>query len=216
MKYTRLIIKVIVAFLVISTISLIGAEMIVKRYTVGKTFNSTSEIPHNKVGVILGTNKYFSIGMVNQYYQYRIDAAVVLYNSGKIEYILVSGDNSTKAYNEPITIKNDLVDRGIPPDKIYMDFAGFRTLDSVVRCKLIFGQDSITVISQQFHNERAVFIANVKGIEAVGYNAKDVNVSYGFNTRVREKFARVKMILDLVFGKEPRYLGDKIEIKQID
>jgi len=99
------------------------------------------------------------------------------------------------------------------PKKINLDYAGFRTLDSVVHCKEIFGQPSITVISQPFHNERAIFIAGYKNIQAIGYNARDVNAHYGFKTRLREKFARVKMILDLVFGKSPKYLGEKVEIK---
>lgn len=177
------------------------------------TYNSTQKIPQNKVGLLLGTAKYLSKGTPNLYYKYRIEAAIELYRSGKIKYILISGDHGTISYNEPTTMKKDLVEKGIPASKIYLDYAGFRTLDSVVRCKKVFGQENITIISQQFHNKRAIYLARQYGMKAVGYNAKDVSARYGFKTQVREKLARTKMVLDLIFGTDPKYLGKKIEIK---
>lgn len=196
----------------ISLVSIFVADALVKKKASDKVYLSTENIPHNKAGLLLGTNKFLSNGQINLYYRYRIEAAVELFNSGKIDFVLISGDNSKKDYDEPTTIKEDLVDAGIPENKIFLDYAGFRTLDSVVRCKEIFGQNSITVISQPFHNERAIYIANRKGINAIGFNAQDVTVHYGFKTQVREKFARVKMLMDLTFGKRPKFLGEKIEI----
>lgn len=198
---------------IFSLIGLFGADRLVEKTASDKVFNSTEEIPYNKVGLFLGTGKILSNGRINLYYKYRIDAAGELFKAGKIDYILVSGDNSTKDYDEPSTIKEDLIKNGIPANRIFLDYAGFRTLDSVVRCKEIFGQSSITIISQQFHNERAIYIAKRKDIDAVGFNAQDVNVNYGFKTQIREKFARVKMVLDLIFGKKPKFLGEKIKIK---
>ncbi len=192
---------------------LLVPDMIVRRSCRGLLFTSEEEVPHNKAGLLLGTSKYTGRGRLNLYYKYRIDAAVSLYKAGKIDYILVSGDNSRKSYDEPTEMKNDLVNAGVPAGKIFPDYAGFRTLDSVVRCREIFSQDSITVISQRFHNERAVFIAKHKGITAVGFNARDVTRSYGAKTRAREKLARVKMLADLVFGKKPKFLGEKVEIR---
>ena len=212
MRYVKKILKIGVLIGILSLIGIFGADRLVEKSASDKVFNSTKEIPHNKVGLFLGTGKVLSNGRINLYYKYRIDAAVKLFKAGKIDFILVSGDNSTKDYDEPSTIKEDLIKKGIPSSKIYLDYAGFRTLDSVVRCKEIFGQNSITIISQQFHNERAIYIAKRKDIEAVGFNAKDVNVHYGFKTRLRERFARVKMVLDLIFGKKPKFLGEKIEI----
>ncbi|PXY01323.1 protein SanA [Marinifilum breve] len=194
-------------------IGIYGSNKLVEKAAADKIYDSTTKIPHNKVGLFLGTAKYVSNGQINLYYKYRIDAAVALFKAGKVKFILVSGDNSTKEYDEPSTIKEDLVSKGIPANKIYLDYAGFRTLDSVVRCKKIFGQNSITIISQQFHNERAIYIANNKDIHAIGFNAKDVSVHYGFKTQLREKLARVKMVIDLVIGKQPKFLGEKIEIK---
>ena len=110
-------------------------------------------------------------------------------------------------------MKNELINRGIPADKIYEDFAGFRTLDSVVRAKEIFGQNSYIIISQKFHNERAIYLAQKNGIEAFGFNAKDVNKYAGIKTKIREYLARTKVFVDFFIGKEPKFGGEKIEIK---
>lgn len=178
----------------------------------GKTFSTTDEMKSNKVGMVLGTAKYRAKGGINLYFKYRIDATVQLYNSGKIEFVLVSGDNSTQYYNEPEAFKKELIKRGIPEHKIFLDYAGFRTLDSVVRASKVFGQNRITIISQKFHNERAIYLAEHFGIEAIGFNAKDVSKNYGFKTRVREYFARSKAVLDVIFKVKPKFLGEKIEI----
>lgn len=175
-------------------------------------YDNITETPSKKVGLLLGTAKYVKGGWINLYYTHRIAAAIELYKAGKIKYILISGDNGRESYDEPTLMKEDLKAAGIPESAIYLDYAGFRTLDSVVRCKRIFGELDILVISQQFHNERAVFIARAKEMQAIGYNAQDINAKYGFKTRIREYLARTKMFLDLWFGKEPKFLGDKIRI----
>jgi len=188
------------------------SNFLVKQTAKTKLYNTTESIPYNKVGLLLGTGKKLSNGNLNLYYKYRIDAAVTLFKANKITYILISGDNSKTNYDEPTEMKNDLILQGVPANKIILDYAGFRTLDSVVRSQVIFGLDKITVISQEFHNERALYIAKQKGIEAVGFNAKSVTARYGFKTQLREKLARVKMILDLVFGKKPKFLGEQMKI----
>jgi SanA protein len=175
-------------------------------------YDNITETPSKKVGLLLGTAKYVKGGWINLYYTHRITAAVELYKAGKIEYILISGDNGSESYDEPTLMREDLMAAGIPESAIYLDYAGFRTLDSVVRCKRIFGELDILVISQQFHNERAVYIARAKGMQAIGYNAQDVNAKYGFKTRIREYLARTKMFLDIWFGKEPKFLGEEIQI----
>ena len=165
------------------------------------------------VGLLLGTSKNDSHGKPNLYFFNRIDAAVRLYNAGKIKYIIVSGDNRSVKYNEPMIMKRELVKRGIPAEVIFVDYAGFRTLDSVIRAREIFGQNSFIIISQEFHNKRAVFIARRSGIEAYGYNAEDVRMYNGLFTRIREIFARVKVFLDIyVFHTNPKYLGVKVVI----
>jgi SanA protein len=175
-------------------------------------YDDASIIPHNRVGLLLGTSKYTSNNNQNQYFNNRIQAAAALFHAKKIDYILISGDNSFTYYNEPQMMLEDLIKLHVPKEKIYLDYAGFRTLDSVIRAKKIFGLNQFTVISQKFHNERAIFIARKNGIDAVGFNAKDVDKFYGFKTKIREKFARVKVVIDLLAGKEPKFLGEPIEI----
>lgn len=188
------------------------ANYSIKRAAKDNTYFKTGQIPANKVGMVLGTVKTLSNGRTNLYFQYRIDAAVELYQAGKIDYVLVSGDNSRKDYDEPTDFKNELTARGIPADKIFLDYAGFRTLDSVVRAKEIFGQESLTIISQKFHNERAIFLAEKKGISAIGFNARDISGRYGWKTQVREYFARTKAALDILLGVQPKFLGEQIQI----
>ncbi|MGH1434088.1 MAG: SanA/YdcF family protein [Lewinella sp.] len=185
----------------------------VKRQTATSLFTNTSAIPPQKVGLVLGTSKYLAGGQINLYYHYRITAAQQLFEAGKVQFLLLSGDNGTKEYNEPAQMKEDLVALGIPADRIYLDYAGFRTLDSVVRAKEIFGQKSFICISQPFHVARAIYIGQQHGLEVSGYVAQEVSLAYGYTVLIREYLARMKMQLDLIFGKAPKYLGEKITIE---
>ena len=184
----------------------------IDRASHGKLYSDVSQIPYNKVGLLLGTAKYLSNGHRNLYYTFRVEAAVNLYKAGKIKYIVISGDNSRKEYNEPDDMRNDLMAAGIDSSHIFLDYAGFRTFDSIVRLKEIFGQEAVTIISQPFHNERAIFIASKENMNAIGFNARDVNAKAGVKVQAREKFARVKVFLDYLFGKKPKFLGEKIQI----
>lgn len=174
--------------------------------------DTTEGLPYNMVGVVLGTSSKVRGGSPNPYFTYRIDAAVELLKAGKVEHLLVSGDNRTLNYNEPFVMQKALIAAGVDSARITLDYAGFRTFDSVVRAKEVFGQRSFTVISQRFHNERAVYIGRKAGLNVVGYNARDVGSNSGWKTRIREKGARVKVFLDLLLGKEPKFLGDPVAI----
>ncbi len=176
-------------------------------------YTSTDDIPKCKAALLLGTAKQLSSGRANLYFTYRLDAAENLYNSGKISHIVISGDNSRKDYNEPQDMKDALVIRGISEDKITLDYAGFNTYDSVHRMKKIFGQDRFIIISQQFHNQRAIYIAQSTDLEAYGYNARDLSRRSGIKVKLREKLARVKMFLDIIVDREPKFLGDTISIE---
>jgi len=178
----------------------------------GKVYNDVSKIPINDVGLVLGANPKIFNKYKNPYFYNRIDAAEKLYKSGKVKHLLLSGDNGTKGYNEPEEMKLALMERGVPESAITLDFAGFRTLDSIVRSQKIFQQKKITVLSQEFHNYRALFIANHYGIDAVAFNAKAVN-SGSQKTIYREYLARFKAVLDLyILRKQPKFLGEKIDI----
>ena len=178
----------------------------------GHLYADTNTIPFNRVGLLLGTSKAGRNGHNNPYYDHRIEATIKLMRAQKIKYLVISGDNGRQDYNEPEMMRSDLIRAGVDSSLIYLDYAGFRTFDSIKRLKEIFGQDSVTVISQQFHNERAIYIASKEGISAIGFNAADVGSRQGMKTQIREKLARVKVFVDYLFGAKPKYLGSKIAI----
>lgn len=211
MSFKWIIRAVGIVFILLLTM-VVFSNYTIARAAENKTFNDVNAIKKSKIGLLLGTSKYYKDGGLNLYFKYRIDAAVTLYRNGKIDFILVSGDNSSKYYNEPQTFKKELIKRGIPEAVIFLDYAGFRTLDSVIRAKAIFGQSDITVISQQFHNERAIYIAQKKGIKAVGFNAKDIGGTNGLKVKLREYFARTKAFLDIILHVEPKFYGKEIKI----
>lgn len=176
----------------------------------GRIFTEVAKVPATKVGLVFGTSDRIA-GRENLYFRYRIEAATQAWHAGKVQTLIVSGDNSSRYYNEPNKMKQALIERGIPARRIVCDFAGLRTLDSVVRAKEIFGADSILFISQRFQNERAIYLAQANGIAAFGYDARDVETHDGFKTKIREVGARVKMWLDVNFlNTRPHHLGSKI------
>ncbi|MFT5725704.1 MAG: SanA protein [Bacteroidia bacterium] len=187
-------------------------DTIVEESSQGNVYTDVQVIPAKQTALVLGTSQKTRNGHMNPYFSNRIKAAVELYKAGKVKYIIVSGDNGRSNYDESTDMKNLLIDLGVPEDVIYLDFAGFRTLDSIVRCDKIFDQQDVIIVSQKFHNERAIFIGRAKGVRAVGYNAKDVSIRYGFPVHVREKLARVKAVIDIVTRKKPKFLGPKVEI----
>jgi len=176
-------------------------------------YTVADSIPKTKVGIVLGTSRLLSTGTKNLYFSYRIEAAKKLFNSGKVKYLILSGDNRVNDYNEPKDMQKALIEEGIPDSCLVLDYAGLRTFDSMVRCKEVFGQDSVIVISQEFHNARAIFIANKIGLKAFGFNARKVTTQQTTKMKFREFFSRTKCILDLyVLGTKPRHLGKKIKI----
>lgn len=208
MKYLRNLTKLFF----IAVIFVLFIDFSISYKAKNHVFDDLKTIKNNKVGLVLGAGKYTTYGNVNLYYKYRLQAAYQLYNSGKINIILISGDNSRKDYDEPTDFKIDLIKMGVPESKIVLDYAGFRTLDSVVRAKEIFGLTELTIISQKFHNERALFLARHFNINAIAFNAKGVSRRYSIKTTLREYLARTKASIDLLFNVKPKFLGEKIEI----
>lgn len=186
----------------------------VEKNAVGKTYDNVEEIPYNRVGLLLGTCKTMNDRKtVNPFWQFRLEAAYKLWKAKKIDKILISGDNGWHGYNEPEDFVDAFHALGVPDSALVCDFAGFRTHDSVIRCKKIFGQKKVTIISQEFHNERALYIAQRYGLEAVGFNAQMVSFRDNLYNMVREKMARVLLFADLyVFHTQPHFLGKKISI----
>lgn len=178
------------------------------------SYDSLNDLPYNKVGLLLGTSSHTTEGSKNPFFVNRIHAAVLLYKKGKIDYILVSGDNRHPSYNEPRQMMNALLREGVPMDRIVADFAGFSTIDSVVRASRVFMLKDVTIISQGFHNERALFIAAHSGMNAIGFNALDPSSKIShFWVYFREIFARIKCVLDIyLLDTQPTFLGEPIQI----
>jgi SanA protein len=192
----------------------VGALAVIDRHVgnraAGRMYLSVRKVPPRPVALLLGTSKYAARGRLNLFYLFRIRAAARLFHAGKVRAILVSGDNSTKRYNEPKTMKADLVKRGVPAKYITLDYAGRRTLDSVVRAKAVFGQRSITIVSQHFHSGRAIYIADAHGIDAVAYLARGVRGRSGLRIRLREVLARTRAFLDVnLLNTRPHFAGKR-------
>jgi SanA protein len=204
--------SIVLVLIILPLAAILICDYLVESGANGKTYNDITKIPKNRVGLVLGTSSKLIKGGHNPYYTNRINATIDLFRAGKIDFVLVSGDNATQYYNEPNTFKKDLIAGGIPEDKIFLDYAGFRTLDSMMRAKVVFGLDSVTVISQKFQNERAIYIAEKKGLNAIGFNATDITGTQGFKVQLREYFARVKVFVDLLLNIQPKFYGDTIEI----
>jgi len=170
--------------------------------------DSTSNIAQaHAVGValVLGTAPIGPEGGPNRYLVYRLDAAAELWKAGKVKYLLVSG-NRDGGYDEPTAMREGLMKRGVPADAIYRDFAGYRTRDSVLRARDIFGQTEILVVSQRFHVGRALFIAHHEGIHAWGYDARDVDQPYSIVTSLRRYPSALMAYVDM-YLKRPASEG---------
>lgn len=179
-------------------------------------YQSLESLPSTDVALVLGTSKKLASGEENPYFNYRIEAAEKLYKSGKVKHLILSGDNETRYYNEPKYMSEALLDKGIPKSAITLDYAGFRTLDSVVRCKEIFGQSKFIIITQKFHAYRAVFIGNHFGVETTAFVADNIPITQSFSVILRELLARPKAILDIyVLDINPRIMGEKEDINVI-
>lgn len=204
------------AFILLIVVFTVYANLKVENAVSSRIYTSVDSIPHNKVALLLGTNPLNKWGRPNSYFTNRINTAAQLYHAGKVDYIIASGDNHTKEYDEPSAMRDSLMAHGVPENRIILDFAGFRTLDSVVRAKEVFGCDSLTIISQSDHNARALYLAEANGIEAVALSAP---LRAGRFVRIRltlrEWLARDKMMLDIWFGKQPHFLGERIDIPDV-
>jgi len=208
-KLFKLLLYVSLFLIIISSV----CYLVIDNTTKNQLYTDVKSIPKTKVGIVLGTSRLLRNGVENLYFSYRINAAKQLFESKKISYLILSGDNRVDEYNEPKDMHDALVKAGVPDSCLVLDYAGLRTFDSMIRCKDIFGQDSVIIISQEFHNARAVFIANKIGLKAFGFNAQKVTTQQTIKMKTREFFSRTKCILDLyVLDTKPKHLGKKIKI----
>ncbi len=200
------------AAVLLAALVIAGSHLWVKRAAEPYCHADLDSVPAMKVALVLGCAPTTQ-GRPNLFFTQRIEAAARLYRAGKVRAFIVSGDNGTRQYDEATAMKEALAQAGVPEDRIYPDYAGFRTLDSVVRAREVFGQEAFIVVSQRFHNERAVFLARRHGISAEAYNAGDVTRGRALLTHGREYLARVQAVLDVtVLRAKPKFLGEPVPI----
>lgn len=181
----------------------------------GRLYDEAAAVPGGRVALVLGCAKKLRGGWSNPFFTSRIRAAAELFEAGKAHTLLVSGDNRHEGYDEPTDMKEALIAAGVPEDRIVCDYAGFRTLDSVVRAKKVFGATEVTIISQRFHNERAVYLARCSGMDAIALNAQDVRLEWALKVYLREALARVKAVLDVqVLHTQPHFLGEPVKLPE--
>ena len=209
---TYLVAVIIISFMIFSILAICRISSYAFR-----TYDNTDSVPYHRVGLLLGTSPMRAPGVPNGYFTARIDAASRLYHAHKIDYILASGDNRALSYNEPREMRRALVKKGVPPERIVLDYAGIRTLDSVKRASAVFMLRDMTVISQAFHNERALFIADADGISADGFNAAEPDDTLAYlKVRFREFFARILCVLDVyLLDTGPHFYGEPVKIGNI-
>jgi len=186
---------------------ILGTDVAISLLSSRQIYEDVDSVPEAPVALLLGTSKQQGAGP-NLFYRPRIEAAANLYHAGRVRGILVSGDNATRHYNEPWTMRRDLNALGVPAAYITLDYAGFRTLDSVLRAKAVFGQARLVIVSQRFHAARALFIARHAGIRATAFAAADPPDGRYLRIRLREVLARAVAVTDLLSGRGPRFLGE--------
>ncbi|WP_420148547.1 SanA/YdcF family protein [Spirosoma sp.] len=191
------IIKAIIVLAFLGAIVVLICNWWVVHNTRNQTYFDIHKLPANDVGLVLGTSKFVRTGKENLFFRYRMEATARLWKEGKVKYLILSGNNDSEYYNEPVDMQRALIKLGVPASVMTLDYAGYRTFDSVVRCKDVFNQEKITIISQNFHNARALYIGNHEGIEAIAFAAQDVPDGYSLRTLIREYLARPYAILDV-------------------
>ena len=212
--------RLALAIAVLLGLGLAGAAsvwVVIETSSRARIFASADDVRPAKAALVLGSSRRIRDYVANPFFRNRIEAAAALFKAGKVEYVIVSGNQARGGrprggYDEPADMREALIAAGVPAARIYRDYAGFRTLDSIVRAKEVFGQERVIVVSQPFHLARALFLARWRGLDDDGFAAKDVPLRFGVRTRVREIAARAAAVLDLMLGTEPRFLGKPVQL----
>ena len=187
------------------------AERRLDRAAEAKSFTEVGKVPAVDVALVLGTAPIGPEGGPNRYFVYRLDAAAALYKAGKAKYFIVSGTREGR-YDEPTAMRAGLIERGVPAEAIYRDFGGDRTLDSIVRARQIYGQTRLVIVSQRFHLARALFLALHEGIDASGFEARDVDMPYSIFTELRRYPSAMRAYWDVWTGMTPPESGKPVRI----
>ena len=207
-KHRGALVALFLLIVVLPIAAILGADSVCRSSAAGRIFRSMDQVPQNEVGLVLGTGKTTARGNPNLHFNQRIAAAAALYQAGKVRHLLVSGDNHIASYDEPTDMRDALVAAGVPTNAITCDYAGFRTLDSVVRARTVFGLQKFTIVTEEFHCPRALWIARQHGLEVVAFAAPDLRARWSARVKAREALARVWCAVDLyVLNRRPKFAG---------
>ena len=198
--------SIVIIAVIIALIAM--CDIFIARNALGKTYDDVDSIPHRKVGLILGTSPISTwSGRRNYYFDHRIKAGADLYKAGKVDWLVVSGGdyrNTENGYDEPVAMRDSLMKQGVDSTRIILDYDGTRTFNSIAKMRDVYCQDSILIISQKYHNERALYQAKHLGIDAIAFNAKTPGrCTSWWRNRGREVLARVKLFIDVACGLQP-------------
>lgn len=198
---------------ILGLIAVAVANLWIEIRSAGRTYSNLADVPVGNVGLVLGTSRYLNGGYENPFFAGRIAAAAELYRAKKVRHLILSGDNHKAGYDEPSDMRDALLEKGVPEDALTLDYAGFRTLDSMARAREVFGLSQLTIVTDNFHAARAVLLARHFGIDARAYLSRPVRLRWSAKTRLREVIARVKAVLDLyVLRTKPHFLGPRVPL----
>ena len=207
-KPVSIILSLLLVGLLLIILALAAMDLWITRSTAPRVHSTTDDLPTHEFALVLGTSPQVANGRTNLFFKYRIDAAATLFHEKTVRQLILSGATGAGGYDEPEAMRQALLKKGVPDEAMLLDRAGSRTLDSVVRAKKVFGIREMIIVSQQFHDERALFIADRHGISAIGFAAKDVSRLGGMKVKLREVLARAKAVLDLyLLDKQPADLS---------
>ncbi|MCE8014500.1 DUF218 domain-containing protein [Halomonas sp. MCCC 1A17488] len=196
------------ALLLLAVLLFVGANLWVLAQTQGRIEHELPLCGPERVGIVFGTSHWTRSGVRNPHFDARINAASRLMRLSRVEHLLLSGDNRTRQYNEPITMWRDLRAQHVRDEDMTLDYAGFSTFDTLARARDVFGVDRVLLVTQAWHLPRALFIADALGLEAHGCSAPSRPVAGLWRLQAREWVARAATVGDLyVWGREPYFLG---------
>jgi len=202
--------KIALYLLIIGLVAVVSVNYYVKSSTKKNIHYSLKRFPKNDVGIIFGAG--INGDQPSKYLKDRLDAGILLYKAKRINKILLSGDNGREEYDELTVMKNYCFRNGVDTTKIFIDYAGFDTYSTMYRAKHIFKIKKATLISQEYHLNRAIYIGQKLGIKSVGYSAnKGEYRGYKYVT-FREYLSIFKSFFDVLRNREPRFSGNPINI----
>jgi len=207
-KIFKMVLMSLGALSLLAALAFVLGNLYVLSRTQGKIESALAQCGQEPVGIVFGTSHWTRSGARNPHFEGRMRAAAHLIHAGRVDHLLISGDNSTRYYNEPVTMWRDLRGRDVRDEDMTLDYAGFSTFDTLVRARDVFGVERALLITQAWHLPRALYIGEALGLEVRGCAAVERDVAGRWRLKLREWVARVATLGDLyLWEREPYFLG---------